>query len=271
MNPLLSSTTANTGDDEGTLADRVTDLLETQIRAGAYPVGSRLATETAMTSQYGVSRTVVREAISRLKAAGLVETRQGSGTVVCDPKASDAFRLDKSPIDDPAEGVLRIIELRRSIEAEMAALAAERRTAAEMKTIEQSLKAIDLAVARGGDGVAEDLAFHMAISRATHNSHYTELLGMLTRALEDAIHVTRSNEARRADLAAQVRAEHQAMCEAIRARDPSGARAAAYGHMCNTADRLKRAGRDFWAGSRRDAAQRLAKTHLGTVAARPKR
>ena len=244
-----------------TLTDRVTGLLAAQIRGGAYPPQTRLPTESAMTLQYGVSRTVVREAIARLKSEGLVETRQGSGTVVRDRTASDAFRLAAAA--DPAEGVLRILELRRGIEGEMAALAAERRTAADMREIEKALKAIAQAVAQGGDGVAEDLAFHMAISHAAHNPHYPELLGMLGRALHAAIGLSRRNEARRPELAGQVLAEHAALCAAIRARDGAVAREAAIGHMRCTGERLRQAGADFWSGDTAAVARRLARTRLG--------
>jgi DNA-binding FadR family transcriptional regulator len=249
---------------EGTLADRVTGLLAADIRSLVYPADTRLPTELSMTEHYGVSRTVIREAISRLKSEGLVETRQGSGTVVRDPKESEAFRLGR--VDpDPAQGVLRILELRRGIEAEMAALAAERRTAAQMTQIQQALRAIARAVKAGGDGVEEDLAFHIAISRGAQNPLYTDLLGMLTRALRDAIRVTRSNEARRADLAAEVLAEHEALCAAIRARDAGAARTAAFMHMKNTGVRLQGAGREFWTGDSRAAAQRLARAKLGVA------
>lgn len=255
---------------EPTLADRITGELEQHLRSGAYPIHSRLPTEATLALQYGVSRTVIREVVARLKSQGLVDSRQGSGTVVLDPRPSDAFRVAASTRDDPALGVLRILELRRSVEAEMAALAAERRSAAEMKAIARALQAIEDAVQRGGDGVAEDLAFHIAIANASHNPLYTDLLGLLTRALEDAIHLTRSNEARRTELAAQVLAEHRALCEAIRTCDAAAARAAAYDHLVNTARRLRRAGRGFWAGSRRAAADRLAATRLRGVA-RPSR
>jgi len=249
---------------EPTLADRITQLLAQQIRTGVYPVHARLPTEQVMTREYGVSRTVVREAISRLKSEGLVETRQGSGTVVLDPSGTEAFRLGRAD-GDPARGVLRIIELRRGIEAEMAALAAERRTEAELARILRALKAIDRAAAAGGDGVEEDLEFHTAISRATGNPHYTALLGLLTRALRDAIRVTRGNEARRADFAAQVRAEHEAICEAIRARDSEAARAAAFRHMQNTAVRIGSAEQNYWTGDKQDAARRLARADLQEV------
>ncbi|MGT2455539.1 FadR/GntR family transcriptional regulator [Cupriavidus basilensis] len=246
------------------MADRVTEVLSSQIRKGMYPVNARLPTEKFMTEQYGVSRTVIREAISRLKSEGLVESRQGSGTVVLDPAAAEVFRLGRDNAD-PALGVVRILELRRGIEAEMAALAAERRTDRQMDEIRQALRDIDRAVETGGDGVEEDLTFHLAVSRATGNPHYTDLLGMLTRSLRDAIRLTRGNEARRSDLAAQVRAEHGEICAAIEAGDAQRARQAAFHHMRNTEERIETAERSFWTGDSRTAAQRLAGADLSTV------
>ncbi|WP_437341802.1 FadR/GntR family transcriptional regulator [Cupriavidus basilensis] len=249
---------------EPTLADRVTEHLAGQIRRGMYPVNARLPTEKFMTEQFGVSRTVIREAISRLKSEGLVESRQGSGTVVLNPATAEVFRLGRGS-SDPALGVVRILELRRGIEAEMAALAAERRSEGQMDDIRYALREIDSAVRAGGDGVEEDLAFHLAVSRATGNPHYTDLLGMLTRALRDAIRLTRGNEARRSDLAAQVRTEHAEICAAIETKDPQRARQAAFLHMRNTEERILTAERDFWTGDSRTAAQRLAGADLSTV------
>jgi len=258
------------GGNEPTLADRVTELLSGQIRKGIYPVNARLPTEKFMTEQFGVSRTVIREAISRLKSEGLVESRQGSGTVVLDATSAEVFRLGRvsgNPANpaNPALGVIRILELRRGIEAEMAALAAVRRSDEELAEIREALRAIDRAVEAGGDGVEEDLAFHIAVSRATGNPHYTELLGMLTRSLRDAIRLTRGNESRRGDLTAQVRKEHAEICAAIEAQDAPRAREAAFLHMRNTEERISAAERDFWTGDSRTAAQRLAGADLATV------
>ena len=82
--------------------------------------------------------------------------------------------------------------------------------------------------------------------------------------------LTRANEARRADLAAQVLAEHEAICAAIKARDPAAARTAAFLHMHNTGLRIEQAGKDFWTGDSRAAAQRVARAKLGGTAT-PKR
>src|SRR3546814_4520054 len=88
---------------------------------------ARLPSEIDMAQRFSVSRTVIREAISRLKSEGLVGTRQGSGTRVLEPSVATPFRLNIDP-NDSLQAVLRVIELRRGIEGEMAALAAERRT-----------------------------------------------------------------------------------------------------------------------------------------------
>jgi DNA-binding FadR family transcriptional regulator len=134
-----------------------------------------------------------------------------------------------------------------------------------MAEIRLALHAIDEAVRAGGDGVEEDLAFHLAVSRATGNPHYTELLGMLTRSLRDAIRLTRGNEARRSDLTTQVHTEHGEICAAIETQDPQRARQAAFLHMRNTEERILKAERSFWTGDCRTAAQRLAGADLTTV------
>lgn len=112
-----------------------------------------------------------------------------------------------------------------------------------MIEIDAALDSIDAAVAAGGDGVTEDLRFHRAIAAASGNPFLVQALGFFSQYLEEAIGVTRSNEARREDFARQVRDEHRAMVEAIRHRDALAARNAAQTHMFNAARRLAE-GRD---------------------------
>lgn len=254
----------STGNNEPTLTDKVTDLLATQIRNGVYPVNARLPTEQFMTEEYGVSRTVIREAISRLKSEGLVETRQGSGTIVLSPSSYDSFKLPADTADH-AQGVIHILELRKGIETEMAALAAVNHTAEQLEKMRQALIDMDTATANGEDGVKEDLAFHTAIAKASHNPHFPELLKMLTRALEDAIRVTRGNEAKTSSMGEQVRLEHQAIFKAIEQRDPDEARKAAFKHMDNTVERIHNAEESFWTGPDGKIARRLGLTNLQKV------
>jgi GntR family transcriptional regulator, transcriptional repressor for pyruvate dehydrogenase complex len=254
----------------GTLADRVTAVLTEQIKGGEFPSGSRLPTEQVMAERFGVSRTVVRESVSRLKSDGLVEVRQGSGIVVREANMSSAFRLNIDP-QDSIEAVLRVTELRRGVEAEAAALAAQRHTRSQLADIRRALLAIDAATKRGDDGVDEDVRFHMAISHATGNSLYPSLVEFISQFIRAAIRVTRSNEARRADFASQVRAEHTAMFEAIAARDPDAARLATCTHIDNAGARIKVADAEFWAQEGAKAAEPLIKQAASQRAAAGRR
>lgn len=242
---------------KSTLADRVTTTLYDQIRQGDFASGERMPSENELTERFQVSRTVIREAISRLKSEGLVGSRRGSGTVVLAPNNATPFRLDID-VQDSIQAVLRVIELRRGVEGEMAALAAQRRTKTQNQRIRQALKNIDKAVQEGRDGVQEDFAFHAAISEAAHNPLYTSLLQFLSQFLQAAIRVARINEARREDFRQQVRDEHAVIAQAITDGDADAARAAALRHMENSAVRIQAADTAFWASEGGKAARHLA-------------
>lgn len=243
----------------GTLADRVTQVLLKKIETGELSPGARLPTEQVLAQRFGVSRTVIREGVSRLKSQGLVETRQGSGAFVREANETMPFRIDMD-VHDSLGAVLRVIELRRCLEAEAAALAAERRTEAQLTRIKRALQAIEKSEQAGQDGVDEDLALHNAICQATGNPLYTSLLKFLGKFVRGAIRVTRTNEARREDFSRQVRTEHEAIVEAIARKDPAGARAAAIHHMKNAALRLHAADKEFWASAGGEAARQLVQS-----------
>lgn len=239
------------------LADQVAATLEAEIRAGRLAQGEKLPTEQSLVQQFGVSRTVVREAISRLRSLGLVDARQGSGMFVIKP---DVEPLKFDPQTSASiEAVLQIVEVRRALEAEVAELAAQRRKASDVKAIRRALLAIDAAVAAGRDGVEEDVAFHRAIAHAAGNPFLIRTLDYLSQFLQDATRVTRANEARHAHFAADVLREHQRLVEAIEAADPAAARAAAASHMHNAAARIGQADPAFWQQDGARYAQALIK------------
>ncbi|TDG11080.1 FadR family transcriptional regulator [Paraburkholderia guartelaensis] len=223
------------------LSDTVAQQLLAQIDKGTFARGGKLPTEAVLAQEFGVSRTVIREAISRLKNEGVVEPRQGSGVYVAAHGAIRPLRIDYA---EAMEGgsVLQILAVRRAIEAEVAAEAAMRRTDADMMAIDAALKKIDEAVADGRDGVAEDVAFHRAIASVTGNPYFLKTLTFLNQYLEAGTVITRRNEALREDFSRQVRDEHAAIAAAIRAGDPMAARNAAQTHMYNAARRLAEAG-----------------------------
>ena len=219
------------------LSDRLAVLLGDQIGTGALRPGDRLPTEAQLASAHGVSRTVVREAVHQLQSRRLVVSRQGSGVYVATTPANRPLEFDPAVLDS-VQAVVHVVELRRVIESETAALAAERATRTQVAAMRRALKAIDAAAAAGRDGVAEDLAFHRAIGEATGNPQFTLLLGFLEQYLREGMRITRGNEARRIDFMDAVRLEHRAIVDAIASRDPALARKRAREHLVHSEQRL---------------------------------
>ena len=224
-----------------TLADRLAAMLSRQIEAGRLGPGDRLPTEAQLAVTHGVSRSVVREAVHRVKSRGLLVSRQGSGVFVTMPAQHQPLAFDPEVLES-VTAVVHVVEVRRALEGEMAALAAERATRAQIAALRRALAAIDAAAAAGRDGVAEDMAFHRAIGEATGNPQFGRLLGFLEQYLRDAMRITRGNEARRVDFMEAVRKEHRVLLDAIAAHDAAGARRAALTHLVHGERRLERGG-----------------------------
>jgi GntR family transcriptional regulator, transcriptional repressor for pyruvate dehydrogenase complex len=254
---LRASKNAGGGFVTGSLASRVAEQLVGKIRSEDLAPGARLPSEQAMAQLFGVSRTVIREAIALLKVDGLLETRKGSGAFVCRPEVAHVMRSDRLT-DESIQSLLNVIEVRRGIEAETAALAAVRRSPGQLAEIEYALRRIEEAVAAGEDGVEEDARFHQCIAAATGNPYWVRFVEMFSQPIRSAVKVTRANEARRDDFARQVRAEHEKICAAIAASDPAQARVAATEHMEHAAERVRLADRDFWRSEGGELARRLA-------------
>ncbi len=225
----------------GRLSDQLAVLLGDQIDAGALCPGDRLPTEQQLALAHGVSRTVVREAMHQLKSRQLVVSRQGSGVFVAAKPQHQPLAFDPAVLDSLA-AVVHVVEVRRVLEGEMAALAAERASRAQVATMRRALKAIDSAAAAGQDGVLEDLAFHRTIGEATGNPQFTLLLGFLEQYLREGMRITRGNEARRSDFMAAVQSEHLAIVDAIAAGDPVRARLVAREHLLHSERRLVEGG-----------------------------
>ncbi|MEV6061530.1 FCD domain-containing protein [Nocardia asteroides] len=198
------------------LAAQAAELLLARIRAGEWPLGHRLPGETLLAAQLGVGRSTVREAIRELAGKGVLDSRQGAGVFVT--------ALD---ITEDWDVVLRgatiaaVIEARIAIEAEAAALAAHRRTPADLRAIRRAL------AGRRADGqsIAEhvdaDMAFHRAVIVAAHNAVLTQLfdsfLPRLRLAMIDML-ALRPVASEDADHAA-----HERLADAVADRNPTAA------------------------------------------------
>lgn len=242
---MFSDDVLHTMEASRNLTERVAQLLREKIERGDFAVGAKLPAEGRMALQLGVSRTVVREAVSRLKSDGLLESRQGSGVFVVSQTGFAPLRVDPGTLDS-VSAVVELIDLRRAIEAEAAGLAAERATPEQVQGLYTTLAALQEAFAGGGDGVEEDVRFHQQIAAATGNRHYVEVLGFLEQRIRKVTRITRANEARRASFAQQVQIEHEAIVRAIGAGDAAAARRAGHTHMVNAAKRIRQADEAFW-------------------------
>lgn len=224
------------------LAHELVDGIGAQIRGHALRPGDKLPTESAIMQAYAVSRTVVREAISRLQAAGLVETRHGIGTFVLEGRAPQGFGIDPSEIATAVD-VMAMLELRISLETESAGLAALRRSEAQLAQMRSALDDMEAGAERVGDSVSPDFRFHLAIAQATGNRYFADIMShlgatVIPRARIDSPRVAREEPGQ---YMRRVSREHEEIYQAIARRDSESARAAMRIHLTNSRERLKRA------------------------------
>jgi GntR family transcriptional repressor for pyruvate dehydrogenase complex len=220
-----------------TLAQRVVAGLKDKILAGDLPPGHKLPSEAELIDEYGVSRTVVLEAVTRLRAEGLVETFQGRGSFVLAMPEPTSFTVESAAIRSHHD-VLDMLNFRLGIECEAAALAAARVDAAGVDAVRAVLTAFGAAAPE--EQVEADFLFHRAIAAASRNRFYLELLDslgpmmiMLPRTrLPDAYSLTDAGHVER------VRREHDNVATAVIAGDADTARAAMRVHLGNSRRRL---------------------------------
>lgn len=226
------------------LAQGVVESVTACIRSGACKPGDKLPAESDIMERHGVSRTVVREAISHLQAAGLVQTRHGVGTFVLAPQPA---RLSVAAgavhsVDD----LLAVLELRISVETEAAWLAATRRSAQQVAQLEAALHRILSGAALPGISVEAEQRFHLLVAEATGNRYFVDLLADLGQAIIPCALVAPGRGAHAApgatgDCLQRIYREHEDIYHAIERQDPEAARAAMRTNLCNCRERLRRA------------------------------
>jgi len=224
------------------LAQGVVAYISDGIRNGTINPGEKLPTESEIMRIQGVSRTVVREAISHLQAAGLVETRHGIGTFVLQPPVAPAMGLDPATVVTMRD-VLAILELRISLETEAAGLAAARRTEEHLQKLRDTLDGFEAAVRNGQATVAWDVQFHLTIAQASANRYFHDILShlgtnIIPRSRLNSARLTQDDPANYMNRVSQ---EHEDIFNAILRQDLESARAAMRTHLGNSRERLRRA------------------------------
>jgi GntR family transcriptional repressor for pyruvate dehydrogenase complex len=223
------------------LVHEVVESLAASIREGAIKPGDKLPTESEIMGRFEVSRTVVREAISRLQANRLVETRHGVGTFALAPQSSGNFQIADVDFATVAD-VIALLELRISLETEAAGLAAQRRTDANLAAMQAMLDAFQTSIQEDSDAVPSDFAFHMEVAKATGNRHFADLMTYLGTMIIPRTRVNTPNSAPegRLNYLRRVHGEHEYIFNAIRNQDTDAARAAMRTHLANSKDRLRK-------------------------------
>ncbi len=224
-----------------TLSTELAHELVARIRNGGYPQGAKLPKEAAFMEEFGVSRTVVREAISYLQAVGMVETRHGIGTFVLRAEEAAPYRIQPEQLGTLRD-TIALMELRIGLETEAAALAASRRTEANLKAMAAALDTFYRAIEAGEDAAGADFQFHREIAGATQNGHYAAFIDSLSPSLIPRARLAHGNESKAGRVAylKRVHQEHESIYNAIRNQDVDSARAAIRTHLSNSRDRLRK-------------------------------
>jgi GntR family transcriptional regulator, transcriptional repressor for pyruvate dehydrogenase complex len=223
-------------DRSASLPARVAQELMREILEGRFEPGGRLPTEQSLAETFGVSRNVVREAISRLRGDGLVHSRQGVGAFVAENAASATLRIDTQDLGEPAT-FLKLFELRAVLEIAAAEMAATRRTEDDLREIEALLERLRQADEWRAEGVDVDLAMHRAIARASHNDYVAVFVSFLSEHMRRSIMAARQRNALAAIVEVTI-AEHAAIVDAVRARDAEAAGRSMRDHIVNAAARI---------------------------------
>jgi len=218
------------------------DHMTAKIRSGTFQPGDKLPTEPDLMAEQGVSRTVIREAMSRLQAAGFVETRHGVGTFVLPPPAPSAQPLDLMTVVTIRD-VLAMLELRISVETEAAGLAAQRRTEEHLQLMRRAIDDFETGVNKGESSVDADFQFHLQIALATGNKYFEDFYRRLGKT---TIPRTRLDMSQLSSEPAQsylirTNREHEYILDAISRKDPQTASAGMRMHLTNSCERLRRA------------------------------
>lgn len=217
---------------QGSLSVHVADQLESLITQGKVAVGNKLPTENSLCESFGVSRTVIREAITHLKSLGLVETRRGVGTTVLRAttvEAKPAERINPTTVED----ILHLLELRLTLEPAAAELAALRHDDEDRRELLERHEAFGKAHLEKSQARSEDYYFHFAIAQATKNPFFKSFYeqwsqSVIPRAKLLSVEINPTSSERYLE---RVHEEHNYILEAILSRDAEAARETMYQHL----------------------------------------
>jgi len=182
--------------------------------------GEKLPSERLLAERLGVTRGSIRNAIQKLEFYGLLKSMPQSGTFIADLGLTAMNGMIDQILNLPTPDFKSLVETRIFLELKLVKFAAARHTKEDLQEIEETLENYRNKTLAGEDSVAEDLLFHLAIAKASHNPSLNRLMLSITPQIItdfEKYHVCKSNTALNAI------DEHQAIVDGIRAKDPSRA------------------------------------------------
>ena len=221
------------------LVETVGRRMRDAIANGELKPGDKLPTESGLTQQYQVSRTVIREAIASLRADNLVEVRHGVGVFVLAPGNGTAGGFRSVDVNR-VSSIIEMLEVRAAIEIEAAGLAAIRSSPAQQELIFECLESIKRQIAVGESTVESDRAFHLAIADSTNNPRFRELLEAIGKQMIPRSLLQEGDaEISPAEYLTQIQSEHAEIARAIAEGDGSSARDAMRAHLKGSQQRYR--------------------------------
>ena len=218
------------------LVDRVYREILGTIMDGELVEGDKLPTELSLTQRFSASRPTIREALSRLRADGIITSRQGSGAFVTRRPDPDLPRF--TPLETISD-IQRCFEFRIVTESGAAALAATMADGADLAEIDRRCALLDVVIAEKSLGVQEDFDFHLAIARASKNQFFVSVIASMQQQVLFSMDLMRNlSLVKSTERQKLVQAEHQAVVRALRRRDGRAAAAAMREHLENARDRM---------------------------------
>ena len=176
------------------LYEEVAGKLQEEIRTGTYQPGDRLPSERILSQEYGVSRSVIREAFRSLEQMGCVEARTGGGTYVKAPEISSMVDSMSMLISLAESFAMELVEARLVVETEIARLAAERRTEEQIVMMHKTLDEMRREVYAGGKGIEQDSKFHGQLAEAAGNRVLQMMSSSCAEVLNRSMEVTQAIE-----------------------------------------------------------------------------
>ena len=223
-------------DGAGSLPDRIYARVVEAILRGDFAPHNKLPTEEALSAQFGVSRPTVREALARLRSDGIIDSRRGAGSTVI--RAPGTPVVAATPVKSLAD-IERYYAFRSCVEMGAAAGAAEFRDADDLEALQLAFEALNTAMEGGESGADEDVRFHLAIARASHNPFFVTTIDTTVAPIRQFIELARNATDKKS--LARVRttqAEHQAIVDAIVRRSSGDAAEAIRIHILNAKRRI---------------------------------